>query len=96
MSLVLKNEAGIILKMKNGVREFRILLFASKQKKAATHSEMGNKCLAVVEIEKYMLATAADEVDRCVFEVSGEFLRPDIRREALSQKFSGSDTPLFD
>ncbi len=75
MALIVEYEPGAVSEIKNGVREFRILVFRVKKQKAAAHPEMNNQSMFIIEIKENVLATAMNETNYRAGEPLGKCIR---------------------
>ena len=79
MPLIVEHKPVLILQMKNGVRELRIFVFVGQYRESPAHPQVNDQCFFTAEVEQNMLASAMDEIDLCLQQITGKNVRLRIR-----------------
>ena len=96
MPLVLEHKPRATVETEYGMREFRIFRFGRQQHEPAAHSQMRKEGSTVIEIEKYVLAAAVDEIYPALPKLFREDSRCRIGREPRTQQLGRFDPSSAD
>jgi hypothetical protein len=96
MPLILENKSCVVIEIKGGVSEFRVVPVCRQQHEAAAHSEVCDQRPTVVQIKQNVLAAAVDAVDLSILQFTGKLLLCGVGRKTFSQERRLSNTESTD